>query len=181
MSLLPFRYQDTPMAGITPGQERQIWDSLLDADMNSCYWRHMARRYYYYDLGVKAAVLCISSGTVVTWLAWLQLDWLWKSLSVLAACFSAISLVLNFPSRTEMMMDVVGKWTASMNSYENLWNGRHAALRDDVLARYSELQTSQVELTRAESRLPHSRRLVRRAYNEVCESRGLWTQQQRTR
>jgi ABC-type multidrug transport system fused ATPase/permease subunit len=172
MSLLPFRYQDTSIS-LTPGQRRQIWDALLDADMNSCYWRHLARRYYYYDLIVKAAVLSISSGTVLTWLAWLEVDWLWKALSVLAACLSATSLVLNFPARIEMMMEMVAKWTALMNAYENLWNALDTTPPENVLATYGELQATRVELTRAESRLPLSTRLVSRASREVRQSRGL--------
>lgn len=158
---------------MTPGQVRQIWDSLLDSDLNSRYWRHLARRYYYYDISVKIGLLCISSGTVIAWMNWLQLDWVWKTLSVFVACVSAGSLVLNLPSRAEAMTDLAGKWTALMNSYEHLWNSLLTSSHEIALAIYDDLKTSQVELTRSESRLPHSKRLIRTAYNEVCASRGL--------
>jgi hypothetical protein len=170
--MLPLRNQPAAVS-LTAGQRKQIWDSLLDADMNSRYWRCLARRYYYYDLAFKVAVLCSTSGAVVSWLSVLELVWLAKLLSVVAACLSGSLLVLNFPARTEVMMDLAGKWTALMHAHENLWNVVDATPPDSVLTKYAELQTTEVELTRTESRLPFSRRLVEQASDEVRRSRGL--------
>jgi len=173
MSLLPVRYQATPIVRLTAGQRRQLWDSLLDADMSARYWRHLARCYSRYDMILRAAVLCISSGAVMSLLLWLELGWVLRVLTVLTACLSAISLVSNIASRTETMMDLAGKWTALMNAHENLWHVVDTGYPETVLTRYGELQTSEVELIRAECRLPFSERLVKRAYDEVCRSRGL--------
>src|SRR5678816_2595594 len=86
MSLLPVRYQATPIVRLTAGQRRQLWDSLLDADMSARYWRHLARCYSRYDMILRAAVLCISSGAVMSLLLWLELGWVLRVLTVLTAC-----------------------------------------------------------------------------------------------
>ena len=162
---------------MTPGQKRQVWDSLLDSDMNSRYWRYIARRYHYLEMALKILLLCISSGTVLAWIIWLNIQWLWKLLSVIAFVISGTLLVLNLPARTEAMVDLTGKWTALMNSYERLWDSLPTSTVETALARYDDLKATQVELTRFEGRLPNSKRLIRRAYNEVCASRGLVARQ----
>jgi hypothetical protein len=179
MGVLALRNQDASMPNLTVGQRKQVWDSLLDADMSVRYWRHLASRYHRYDMILKAAVLCFSSGAVVVFLTWLELAWLWKVLTVLTACLSAFSLVLNIPGRTEAMTELAGKWTALMHAYESLWNVVDIIAAESVLTKYAELQRTEVELSRTECRLPSSiQRLTKRVAGEVREARGLLPRQQ---
>jgi hypothetical protein len=180
MGVLTLRNQDASMPSLTVGQRRQVWDSLLDADMSVRYWRHLASRYHRYDMSLKTAVLCFSSGAVVAFLMWLELGWLWKFLTVLTACLSAVSLVLNIPGRTEAMTELAGKWTALMHAHENLWNVVDITPAESVLTKYAELQRTEVELSRTECRLPSSiQRLKERAAGEVRRARGLPPREQR--
>ena len=177
--MLPLRNQDASMPSLTVGQRRQVWDSLLDADMSVRYWRHLASRYHRYDMILKAAVLCFSSGAVVAFLSWMELGWLSKVLMVLTTCMSAVSLVLSIPSRTEAMTELVGKWTALMHAHESLWNVVDITPVENVLTKYAELQRTEVELTRTECRLPSSiQRLTERAAGDVRRARGLPPRQQ---
>jgi hypothetical protein len=158
---------------MTPGQQKQIWDSMLDADLSARYWRDLIKYDRRYDLGLRFAILCFSSAAVADWMGWLNIEWLSKTWPVLAIGSGVASSVLDFSGRIEKMTELVGKWTALMHSYENLLNAPPTS-SDSVISQLRDLQERHTELTQAESRLPNSKRSVKkRASREVCESRGL--------
>ena len=163
-----------PSSGITPGQRRQIWDSLLDADLSARYWRRIIKRYQHYNLGILIAILCISSGATADLMGWLNVEWLSKTWPVLVTGLSVAMLALDFSGRIEKMTDLVGKWTGLMYSYENLWNALPQTSPEIVVSQMRDLQERHAELSRSESGFPDSIDSVKkRVSREVRDSRGL--------
>ena len=159
---------------MTTGQRKQIWDSMLDADLSACYWRRLIKLYQRCNFGIKIALLCFSSAAVADFMGWLNAEWLSKILPLLLTGLSIAPFVLNFSDRIEKMTELVGKWTALMHSCENLWCALPQASSDAVISQLYGLQERHAELSRSESGLPDSIDSVKKlAAREVCRSRGL--------
>ena len=100
---------------------KQIWDSMLDADLNARYWSTLGRRYYLFDLGHKIFLAVMASGTVASWGFWGEFQMLWKVLSATAAVLGIALPIINWPKTMQRITDIRQKWLQIKVDYELLW------------------------------------------------------------
>ena len=158
---------------MTPDQTKALWDSLLDADMNARYRGHIARRY---QRRLKLATIFLaatSTSAVGTWLASLNVDWLPKLLSAVTAVIAVALPILNWGGTVQAAVRVVERWAFLHTAYERLWAAVPTLSTADVLAKFDEIRTRQLELSSIEVTLPHDQKLLEKSYTEVLQSRGL--------
>ncbi|HEV2731679.1 MAG TPA: hypothetical protein VGV15_16735 [Terriglobales bacterium] len=82
---------------------RELWDSLLDAEMNVRYWSTMCHRYSRYDTYSRIFLALTSSSTVASWEFWSQFPALWKTLSGLSALVAIVLAVIDLPKKVSRM------------------------------------------------------------------------------
>jgi len=152
--------------------EREVWQRLLDADMNARFWGHMARRYQGIEKGALVAVAVLSSATVATWVADLY-PGAFKLLSILTAFVSVALPILNIARDVECMVELRVKWAGIRNQYQQLYDRALSLDEESIRAQLEQLSQRELDLEPLETRLPRSRKLVDASYLEVCRSRGL--------
>lgn len=156
---------------MTPDQETAIWESLLDADMNKRYWGYMARRYQKREQVATIFLAATSSTTVATWAVWKSIEWVWQTLSVVAAIISVALPILNYPRQIEPMVELTTKWGVIQLSYKNLWLSLGLMPDTEALEEFKKIRGQESELISTEARLPYDKRLLRKCQDEVIASR----------
>jgi hypothetical protein len=151
---------------------REIWNAMLDSDMNSRYWGFMGARYSNWDMTVKIVLAITASTTVAAWGIWSQYPIWWKALSGLSAVLAAIQPVINLTKKAEAMAGLRQKWFQLKLDYHVLWlesstNGANAAAH---MNRFKNLRKTEAEVSGAEANLPRNDELLQRAYQEVLAS-----------
>ena len=151
---------------------KAVWDGLLGADFNKCYWNHLIRRYSKWDKYTKIFLVAMSSSTVASWSIWVEIDLLWKCLSAISAVTAIALPILDWPKTISRMSDLAGKWSRIEYEYENLW----LELQGDspinrVEEEYKRIRGEVAGLD--DTGLPEDVKLNEQCRNEVLESRGL--------
>jgi hypothetical protein len=153
---------------------KEIWDSLLDADMNVRYWTHLARRYYNYDKFSKIFLAIMASGTVASWGFWINIAILWKILSAISALLAISLPLLHWPKMIENMGSLRQKWVEIKYDYDILWlkheNGKKL---NEISEKYEIIKKKEIIASQQEANLPRDNKLIWKSRNEVLESRGL--------
>ena len=159
-----------------------IWEAMLDADLNVRYWDHLSRSYSTWDKYTKIFLAFTSLSSAASWSIWSEINilWidisLWKVLSVVSAAVALALPFLNWHKKIGDMSDLRGKWSRIGRAYENLWEdlllGRASA---DMIEEYrkSRNEMEDEEDNTAPDFPRNKRRLIKRYYDEVLESKGL--------
>jgi hypothetical protein len=60
------------MSAPLPGVDRRtdLWNSMLDAEMNQYFWHLISTRYARWDRNLKLIIAFAASGTVAAWSVW---------------------------------------------------------------------------------------------------------------
>ena len=152
-----------------------IWDSMLDADMNTRYWGCLTRRYSNRDKRMKIFLALMSSGTFASLWFWTDIELLWKILSAISTVIAISLPILNLQKSIETMATLKAKWTQIETEYEIMWSTCNKEGSDDSqtenTCRY--VKKAEVEANRMEATLPNDKKLIQKCCNEVLESRGL--------
>ena len=151
---------------------KEIWNAMLDSDMNARYWGYMGARYSNRDMIVKIILAITASTTVAAWGIWSHYPIWWKALSGVSAVLAAIQPVINLTKKAETMAGLRQKWFQLKLDYHVLWlesstNGANAAAH---LNRYKKLRQTEAEVSGSEGNLPRDDTLLHRAYQEVVAS-----------
>lgn len=153
---------------------KDIWDSMLDADMNVRYWSKLGRRYSNMDQGHKIFLAIMSSGTVASWGFWSEIQIVWKILSGISALIAIALPILNWPKMIQSMVNVAQKWTQIKIDYENLWTDLNQGKNQAILVEeYKKAKQREVIACQEETNLPHKNKLLEQCVEEVLKSRGL--------
>ena len=148
-----------------------LWDAMLDAEMNHCYWDLVSARYARWDRNLKLLIAVAASGTVAGWSVWSKYPDAWKGFSAIA-CIAALAHPYFFSSDVlKRTSELVAAWKELFIDYDLLW------FRDGELQSaeaWSEFETIKHREARIdETRLPRSKRLLEKAYRHVLEKRRL--------
>ena len=157
---------------------KAVWDGLLGADFNKCYWNHLIRRYSNWDKYTKIFLALMSSSTVAGWGIWNEINIfgtdisLWKGLSAVSAVTAIALPILDWPKTISRMSDLVGKWSRIEYEYENLWlKLQNDSPINQVEDEYMRIRGEVAGLD--DTGLPEDVKLNEQCRNEVLESRGL--------
>jgi hypothetical protein len=151
---------------------REVWDSMLDADMNARYWQCMSRRYGAWDTAGKVLMALTSSGAVAGWGFWAAAPAFWKTLSGTSAVVAILINVIAPHKIATRAASLAGQWIQHQIDYELLWSEIDSWSAAHT-KRYNESRNREVTARREEATLPRSDRLVRLCQEAVKRSRRL--------
>jgi hypothetical protein len=153
-----------------------IWESLLDAEMNVKYWGHVARRFVVREKGLKVILALTTSSVLLSLPLWQR----FPSGPILMAIVNAglaVSLpILNYSERIETMANLRGGWSQLSVEFDRLWQRAKKTKsnsNDDFENEFRLLKERTVQLNVMETRLPSDPALVRKCQQEVRRARGL--------
>jgi hypothetical protein len=151
-----------------------VWSALLDADLNSRYWRLMALRHTRREKYAKIFLAVTASATVASWAVWEHVRPLWQGLSVVSAVVSVALPILDVPKDVKKMAEAQAEWTQLMHEYAELWEQRAALADADFSSKLKALRAREVKVSSETATLPSDDTgLAERCYAEVLKTRGL--------
>lgn len=155
-------------------QQDAIWQSMLDADQNARYWGVMTLRYVRRERYAKIFLALVSSATVAGWGFWIEVNWIWQGLSILAAVLSVALPLFDVPSHVESMVELHERWCQLLNEYEDLWTSRATVTDSSAQEKMKKLKEVEVELSKKATKLPSDNvSLGTKCYNEIIQERRL--------
>lgn len=150
------------------------WTSLLDADLNSRYWRLMGLRYSRREGNAKIFLAVTASATVASWSLWEDLKLLWQSLSTASAVVSVALPIINVQEKADKMVAAQVEWMRLMHEYEELWRQRSTLDAQAYSAKLASLKAQEVAVSKSTAMLPSDdTKLAEACYMDVLKSRGL--------
>lgn len=152
---------------------RELWNSLLDADMNVRYWSEMCARYSRYDTWSRFFVAVTSSSTVAAWGFWNGIPWLWKGLSGASAVLAGFLSIVNLPKKVAHLSALVVRWKQAEIEYELLWTKDCALRTAPGQSKYKTLKEREAAGISSEQMVPPNHRLLTKCYGDVIRARGL--------
>jgi hypothetical protein len=141
---------------ISADRRTVLWDAMLDAEMNSCYWDLVSARYAGLDLAFKIIIAIAASGTVAGWGLWAQYPDARKF-------FSADKL-----KRTSKL---VGSWKEIFIDYELLWYKDDDLEASESWTKFDSIKRREGKID--ESQLPRWNGMLEKAFRHVLAKRGL--------
>ena len=152
---------------------KELWDSLLDAEMNVRYWSAICHRYSRYDVGSRIFLAITSSSTVAGWGFWAQRPEVWKTLSGASALIAIILTVIDLPKKVSRISVLVARWKQSQVEYELLWHADRSLSSSQSRSKYNNCKHREVANTSEEQTLPYDPKLLKRCYDDVCRVHGV--------
>jgi len=154
-----------------------IWESMLDIDMNSRYYGCLARRYSWYDKLSKIFVAATSSTSIASWSLWNQTsDWmsyqtLWQVFTAVSAVAAVALPILDFPKEIEKMASLKSAYAALLPEYQRLWRQLSQLTADEAERRYAGIQLRENDLSHMEANVKRDTRLILQCQNCVERAR----------
>ena len=159
--------------------EKDLWESLLDAEMNVEYWGHVARRYANFDLWFKIFVAITSSTSVASLQVFQKTSgssgwhFLWDVCAGVAVVAAVALPFLAFDATARSAATQRTAWFDIKNAYNDLWLRRDKLKPDSVTKKLAEIKLQESESSKPEATLPRIEKLLLLSQNQVCSARGL--------
>lgn len=100
----------------------EMWNSMLDAEMNEIYWSGEAQRHGAADRVLKVFIALSSSGTAIALFAALSLDQkLGKALALVASALSLVHSIFFSTNRLKLVTALAARWKEIAIEYRLLW------------------------------------------------------------
>ena len=158
---------------LQPDHRTACWKSLLTAEMNVFIWTCKCRFYNKCDTALKTIVALTASGTAVASLSiWATHPRSWQAIAVCTGIASVIQAHYFSSDRLAKLSALVADWKNIAIDYGLLWEKCDGDLSSPESWDKFE-STKRRELTIDESKFSVSERLRKRAFREVCTTRGL--------
>lgn len=155
-------------------QVQLVWQSLLDADQNSRYWRAMALRYTRRERYTKFFLAFVASATVAGWSFWKDVSFVWQSLSVISALISIALPIIDVPRHIDSMIKLQTSWFQLQVYYEQLWAVRASINEADFQGKIKHLKDKEIMLSEEAAKLPNDdAELGAKTYDDVLKERHL--------
>lgn len=150
-----------------------VWNALLDAEMNCRYWDQIARRTIARERRIKWFLAFVSSATFVS-VAAAAPDLLRAGLALLAALATTGMAAYDLPGQTRELTELRAAWESIRVGYERIWRalGTGAATKAQEAA-FSAIREEEAKRKVSEGKFPRDRALIRECQAEVCRARKL--------
>jgi hypothetical protein len=148
-----------------------IWESLLDAEMNEIYWSDEAQRYGSRDRWLAATAAIVSSGTVLALFA--SFPMVGKGMGTVASIVTIIHATFYHTGRLKQVASLAARWKEIAIEYRFLWSntkGKEVA-ESKICNDYEAI--SRREKSIDESAFKAHQRRLKQAQEQVFISRGL--------
>jgi hypothetical protein len=106
----------------TAGHRVELWNSMLDAEMNVYYWQTISAQLAAYDRGLKFFVFLTSSGTAIAaWTVWASYPGVWKLITGLSSVLAIYHYFFFSAERLKKSVALVAAWKEFSVNYRLLW------------------------------------------------------------
>ncbi|MGA7155838.1 MAG: hypothetical protein WBY53_03275 [Acidobacteriaceae bacterium] len=149
-----------------------LWDSLLDAEMNACYWTKLSRRFLRNNRILKGFTAVTASGTAIAaWSIWsLHPGW-WKALATLSCLASVYQTTIMPEDRIKKSAALAATWKELAIRYQLLWEQDRDLLDVATKADFSTMRVREAKID--ETEFGEYTKLLVQARDEVLKARGL--------
>jgi hypothetical protein len=152
----------------------EVWQRMLDAEMNDRYWRDRASDFAQREKGLKVFLAITSSATVAGWTVWHNVPIVWQILSGVSAVIAVALPILDYTSQVERASDLRSEWWDLAGEYRTLWVELNANLKAPISDRLRPLQGRETEMAKIESKyFKRDEALVKKSQRAVLVARGL--------
>jgi len=152
----------------------EIWNSMLDAEMNYRYWSYISKSYHKMERNFKFFLAIMTSGTVASWGFWGEIEIVWKILSGTSAVVAIIMPIIDLPKLIKNMSQISQKWFQLKIDYEILWlslkNNKNQAT---IEKEYKRIKENEKRSIQPDANLPRDEKLIQKCFNEVLIAKGL--------
>ena len=155
--------------------KKAVWESMLDADMNSRYWKALAARYSKRETVLKIFLAVMASGTVAGWGIWEDYSQIWKLLSAISALIAIALPILNYQKVIQKLSELAGNWGELRIEYEDMWLEVKNQPDNQALVRtYKKFRATEKSLEKKEPKnISDDKDLLQSCFDDVKKSRGL--------
>ena len=157
-------------------QKRNIWEAMLDADLNRRYFGYLYANYHRADLTIKSMLAIFSSSTVASWAFWEYSAGgiLWKSCSALVTIIAIVSPFLNLGNRLELSARLKGEYGNMYSDYRKIYYADHSQDQRRIGEIVLMLGEREHELGLLEEILPVNKHaLIAKCQDEVLAAHGI--------
>nr|VFJ44796.1 MAG: hypothetical protein BECKDK2373C_GA0170839_100949 [Candidatus Kentron sp. DK] len=146
-----------------------IWHSMLEAEMNARYWKHLLHRYMKRDTWLKIFLAAMAVGTVAAWGRWEEeMEWLCKLLSSVSAIIAMSLPFLDYQRKIEQMSEVAGNWRNLRIEYQDLWYEVKSHPDSQLLEEgYRKIRRTEASFSGVELKLPDDKALLKKCFDEA--------------
>ncbi len=151
-----------------------MWEALLDAEMNECFWSGEAQRANTVDLALKWTSAILSSGTVASLLTnHPSLPWLTPAVAILTSVLSVSQVVYFNSTRLKSLSVLAAQWSNLARDYRLLWAKWEDAVGDDPPTVWEAFEVVVKRERQDESGFRINQKRLRFAQRQVKENRRL--------
>jgi hypothetical protein len=152
---------------------KELWDSMLTAHLNDCYWGRLGERLVQRDKWLGIFIAIMTSSAVAAWGFWQDIPLLWKMMSGLSAVAAIAHPLLDYPNQIKIATALRRAWFGIRTDYELLWVEYETSSSQERLDSYRRVKRKEIELNEGEGTIPLDRGLRETCYREVLKSRGV--------
>jgi hypothetical protein len=149
-----------------------LWDALLDAELNACYWSKLSKKLLRNDRWRKFGVAITSSGTAIAaWGIWQTHPIVWKSLAGASCIVSIYESSIATTDRLKKCVMISTTWKELSMRYGLLWLRDQDLTSSDSLTEYSSMKSREAGLD--ETQFTENKKLLLEARSEILKARGI--------
>lgn len=157
-------------------QKRNIWEAMLDADLNRRYFGYLYADYHRADLIIKSMLAIFSSSTVASWAFWEYSAGgvLWKSCSAIVTVIAIVSPFLNLANKLELSARLKSEYGNMYSDYRKIYYAGRSQDKRRIGEIVLMLGEREHELALLEEILPVNKLgLISKCQDEVLAAHGL--------
>lgn len=152
----------------------EMWEALLDAEMNEVYWHRETQRYGTQDRFVAVTAAILSSGTAVALFSGISASpILSKSVACLAGAVSIFHAKFFHSGRLKQLTTIATRWKEMAIEYKLLWSELEDGHEIDAKSWKEFEAISRREKSIDESTFPIHNSRLKEAQDKIYEARGL--------
>lgn len=153
---------------------KDIWDSYLDADLNTRYWGRLSDRYYKWDRAFRIFLaITTTSFTIVSWLS--QFEIAWKILSLLSAIIAVIFQFMEWSKKMQITSGLIEKWSEIHSMYHSFLIEIPNMKAKNIKDEYKKIRDKEDRINTSGTNLPHNKeKLIQKCRRDVLKSQGIY-------
>jgi hypothetical protein len=155
-----------------PGHRTELWNSMLDAEMNVCYWQIICERLSGRDRNIKFFVFLTSSGTAIAaWTIWASHPELWKVITGISGIAAIYHNFFFSSERLRKSVALVAAWKEFAINYRLLWADDPDIVTTKLWEDFQDTKKREAHVD--ESLFKKDEKLLLKSYADVKKARGL--------
>ena len=157
---------------VVEGRRIELWNSMLDAEMNVRYWETTCGHLSNLDRCIKFFVFLTSSGTAIAaWTIWASHPTMWKILTGVSSVAAIYHQFFFSSERLRKSVALVAAWKEFAINYQLLWADDRELVSDKLWKDFQGTKRREAHID--ESLFKKDQRLLQKSFDNVKKARGL--------